>query len=52
MSDVVTDGGQGWMEKLKVIMISEINETLGLPDVISAGSQSKCVDGQSADGSF
>ena len=41
VGNVVTDGGWGWKEELKVVMIGEVDETLGLPDMISTGSWSK-----------
>ena len=52
LDDVVTDGGWGWVEELKMVMSAEVDEALGLPNMISIGSWSKCIDSQSACGSF
>ena len=40
MGEVVANGGHGWVEELKMVMTAEVNEALGLPDMISIGFQS------------
>ena len=40
------------MQELELVMISEVYITLSLPDMISVGIWSECMDGQSASGSI
>ena len=52
MSDIVAHRGRCGMEKLKMVMCAEVNEGLGLVNVVGTGPCSKGMAGQRCYGSF
>ena len=52
MGDILTYCDWCMLKKLTMVMCAEINEGLGLPDMVSTGAQSECMTGKCCNGSL